>query len=75
MLALPRKWTAFSRAMRWSILDPNQARVAEEMGNDPLANKRRGMKEIWRRIEKDSTEQEALYSARDEVEQCIVVQV
>lgn len=52
-----------------------EAQVAEEMGDNPLANKRRGVKEIWRRIDKDGRKQEALHSANDEVEQCIVVKL
>jgi hypothetical protein len=52
-----------------------EARVAEEMGNNPLANRRRGMKEIWKSVEQDILEQEALYSNDNQAEDCIVVAV
>jgi hypothetical protein len=54
-----------------------EAKVAAEMRSDPASWKRRGMKHIWRSIEKDVEEQEALYSlsASKDVadEDCIVV--
>jgi hypothetical protein len=52
-----------------------EARVAEEMGNNPLANRRRGMKEIWKSVEQDIIEQEALYSNDNQAEDCIIVAV
>lgn len=52
-----------------------EPQVAEEMGDNPLANKRKGVKEIWQRIEKDSREQEALHSANVEGDQCIIVKL
>jgi len=50
-----------------------EALVAKEMGENPLANKRRGMRDIWKSVERDSREQQALYSTESEVEQCIIV--
>ena len=38
--------------------------VAQEMGDNPFASRRRGMGELWRRVERDVEEQERLYSAR-----------
>lgn len=52
-----------------------EAQVAGEMGDHSLANKRRGMKEIWKRIEIDSNEQQALHSANSATEDCIVVKL
>lgn len=50
-----------------------EAQVAKEMGDNPLANARRGVREIWQRIERDSREQEALYSVADSTGSCIFV--
>ena len=36
-----------------------KSRVAQEMGNNPLANRQRGMKEIWNSLEQDLNEQQA----------------
>lgn len=33
-----------------------EALVAKEIGNDPLANRRRGIKHIWKSIEQDIEE-------------------
>jgi hypothetical protein len=52
-----------------------EARVAEEIGNNPLANRQRGIKEIWKSVEQDIIEQEALYSNDNQAEDCIVVAV
>jgi hypothetical protein len=50
-----------------------EAQVAKEMGDDPLATKRRGMKDIWESAERDSLEQQALHSVGGKTEQCIIV--
>ncbi|KAH7461200.1 hypothetical protein FOMA001_g19226 [Fusarium oxysporum f. sp. matthiolae] len=52
-----------------------EAQVAREMGDNPLATKRRGMKDIWKSAEKDSREQQALHSVRDKTERCIIVKM
>ena len=43
------------------------------MGDNPLASKKRGMKDIWESVGRDSENQEALYSSTDLVKDCIVV--
>ncbi|KAK1837453.1 hypothetical protein CCHR01_19925 [Colletotrichum chrysophilum] len=45
--------------------------VAEE-GDNPFRNSKRGMGDIWKRVERDNAEQEALYSGSQPAE-CIVV--
>lgn len=50
-----------------------EVQVAKELGDNPLANKRRGVKDIWKSVERDSREQQTLHSATDTVEKCIVV--
>ncbi|KAL3952881.1 hypothetical protein ACCO45_012824 [Purpureocillium lilacinum] len=50
-----------------------EAQVAREMGDNPLANTRRGMKEIWRRVEEDCREQEALHAVAGSADECIFV--
>ena len=52
--------------------DRIDAQVALESENG-LSN-RRGMGELWRRAEQDSEEQQALHSAREKDDDCIVVQ-
>ncbi|KAM4061738.1 hypothetical protein HRG_013329 [Hirsutella rhossiliensis] len=52
-----------------------EAQVVKEMGDNPLANKRRGVKEIWKSVERDSKEQQALHSTAGSVERCIVVKL
>lgn len=53
-----REWT---KEEMMSYLDWNKAEdervealVAKEMGDNPLANRRRGMKEIWESVERDT---------------------
>lgn len=48
-----------------------ERQVAQEMGDNPLANRQRGMKEIWKSVEQDIVDQQALYS--NQAEDCIVV--
>ena len=50
-----------------------ERQVAQEMGDNPLANRRRGMKEIWKSVEQDMIEQQARYSNDNRAEDCIVV--
>ena len=54
-----------------------EAYVAAEMREDPAAKKRRGVKHIWKSIERDSREQEGRYSlvegTQRDAEDCIVV--
>jgi hypothetical protein len=50
-----------------------EALVAEEMGDNPLANRRRGMKGIWESVERDHQRQQDLHSTNDEIAQCIEV--
>ena len=40
-----------------------EAQVAQEMESNPFDTVRRGVGEIWRRIEKDIEEQKTLYRA------------
>lgn len=59
----------------WSQAEDERVEVlvAKEMGNDPLANRRRGMKHIWKSIEQDMGEQEALHSNDNSTKDCIIV--
>jgi hypothetical protein len=72
-----RDWTKeeMMAYLDWSKAEDErvEAQVAEEMGDDPLANRRRGVKDIWGRIEADSREQDALHLARGRTEDCIIV--
>ncbi|KAF6527447.1 hypothetical protein HZS61_010491 [Fusarium oxysporum f. sp. conglutinans] len=72
-----REWTKeeMMAYLDWSKAEDEriEAQVVKEMGKNPLANKRRGMTEIWRKAEMDSIEQETLYAAEDKAELCIVV--
>ncbi|KAG6996807.1 PKS-NRPS hybrid synthetase [Fusarium oxysporum f. sp. conglutinans] len=72
-----REWTKeeMMAYLDWSKAEDEriEAQVVKEMGKNPLANKRRGMAEIWRKAEIDSIEQETLYAAEDKAELCIVV--
>ncbi|EXA31969.1 hypothetical protein FOVG_16738 [Fusarium oxysporum f. sp. pisi HDV247] len=54
--------------------DRIEARVAEETENGRLFTSRRGMGELWEMAQWDIDEQEALYSAAEQEESCIVVQ-
>ena len=72
-----RSWTKeeMMAYLDWSNAEDErvEAQVAKEMGDNPLSNARRGVKEIWQRIERDSREQEALYSVADSTDSCIFV--
>ena len=50
-----------------------ESQVAREMGDDPLASGRRGMKEIWNNIKQDLNKQQAQYLNDNRAEDCIVV--
>ncbi|OHW94591.1 mule transposase domain protein [Colletotrichum incanum] len=45
--------------------------IAEE-GENLFRNRKRGMGDIWKRVERDNAEQEALYAGK-KPEECIVV--
>lgn len=72
-----REWT---KEEMMAYLDWNKAedarvetQVAKEMGDNPLANRRKGLEDIWRSAERDSEEQQALYADSDVIEDCIIV--
>jgi hypothetical protein len=73
-----RSWTKEEQMayLDWSQAEDErvQAQVAKEMGDDPLGNVRKGVKEIWRRVEEDSLEQDALHSGANGADSCIFVQ-
>jgi hypothetical protein len=52
-----------------------EALVQAEIGDNPFGGKRRGVGDIWERVGRDIREQEALYSAQWNEEQCIIVEV
>jgi hypothetical protein len=74
-----REWTKeeMMAYLDWCSVEDKrvEAQVAREMGNNPLANKRKGMKEIWESAEKDSKEQQTLHSRSSKVERCITVRM
>jgi len=51
-----------------------EALVLAEIGDNPFDSNRRGAGDVWRRVERDIMEQEALYSARRQEEPYIVVE-
>jgi hypothetical protein len=50
-----------------------EAQVAKEMGDNPLANMRRGIEDVWRSAEQYSEEQQASYANSALIEECIIV--
>ncbi|GAB0139084.1 putative transposase [Epichloe bromicola] len=72
-----REWTKeeMMAYLDWSKAEDERVekQVAQEMGENPLASRRRGMKEIWKSVKQDITDQQALYSNDDEIDDCIVV--
>ena len=74
-----REWTTEEKMayLDWSKEEDKrvQVLVAQQMGSNPLANTRRGVKEIWRSVEQDSREQEALHTENDHIGSCIYVKL
>ncbi|EXL39492.1 hypothetical protein FOCG_17893 [Fusarium oxysporum f. sp. radicis-lycopersici 26381] len=74
-----RDWTKeeMMAYLDWSKAEDDriEAQVLEEVGRDPMRNERRGVKEIWKRIEEDSETRQARHSAEGQSEGCIVVQL
>ena len=72
-----RDWTKEEQMayLDWSRAEDERVedQVAKEMGDNPLANARKGMKEIWQRVEEDSREQDALHSVAGSADKCIFV--
>ena len=52
----------------WS--EAEDERVAAQVARD-MGNARRGVKEIWQRVEEDSRDQEALHLVADSADICI----
>jgi hypothetical protein len=50
-----------------------ERQVAREMDDSPLANRRRGLKEIWKSVEQDTIEQQARYLNDNQAEDFIIV--
>ncbi|KAG6978105.1 hypothetical protein FocnCong_v016258 [Fusarium oxysporum f. sp. conglutinans] len=73
-----REWTKeeMMAYLDWDKAETDriEARVAEETENGRLFTSRRGMGELWEMAQRDIDEQEALYSAAEQEESCIVVQ-
>ncbi|RKK65642.1 hypothetical protein BFJ69_g16107 [Fusarium oxysporum] len=73
-----REWTKeeMMAYLDWDKAETDriEARVAEETENGRLFASRRGMGELWEMAQRDIDEQEALYSAAEQEESCIVVQ-
>lgn len=74
-----REWTKeeLMAYLDWNKAEDEriEAQVAREIESNSFASRRRGVQDIWRRIEEDVKEQEALYSVSDEVGQCIEVKL
>jgi hypothetical protein len=72
-----RDWTKeeMMAYLDWSKAEDERVEslVAKEMGNNPLASRRRGMNHIWKSIEQDMNEQQALHSNENLAEDCIIV--
>jgi len=45
-----------------------EVQVVAEIGDNPFGSNRRGVDNLWRRVERDIAEQEALYSGETEEE-------
>ena len=71
-----RKWIKeeMMAYLDWSKAEDDriEAKVARELGDNPLGTGRRGVADIWRRIDRDTEEQQALHSVSREGD-CIVV--
>ncbi|KJZ68365.1 hypothetical protein HIM_12244 [Hirsutella minnesotensis 3608] len=72
-----RNWTKeeMMAYLDWSTAEDEriEAQVTEEMGDNPLANTRKGMGEIWQRVEEDSRKQGILQSGKANADCCIFV--
>lgn len=72
-----RDWTKeeMMAYLDWSNAEDDriEALVAQERENEPFDTGRRGVGDIWRRVERDIEEQRAVYSAENPEEQCIIV--
>jgi hypothetical protein len=73
----PRDWTReeMMAYLDWSSAEDNRidAMVLAELGANPMETSRRGVEHIWKQIDEDSREQEAIYGANQGTEDCIVV--
>lgn len=56
-------------------IDHIEARMAQEAENGQLLTRIRGMGELWEMAQQDIDEQGAMYSAMEQEESCIVVQL
>jgi hypothetical protein len=74
-----REWTKeeMMTYLDWEKAETDriEAQVAREIENGRLFTSRRGMGELWEIAQRDIDEQEALYSAVEQEESCIVVQL
>ena len=72
-----REWTKeeMMAYLDWSKAEDARidVQVAQELGDNPFGNYRRGVDEIWRRAERDIEEQEEQYAAEEQEESCIVI--
>jgi len=63
-----REWTKeeMMAYLDWSNAEDQRIEdlVEAEMPDNPFATRRRGMRDIWERVERDIEEQGALYSVR-----------
>lgn len=61
----------------WSRAEDSRidAQVTQEREKEPFDTGRRGVDDIWRRIDRDIEEQQAVYSAENLQEECIIVSV
>ena len=63
-----RDWTKeeMMAYLDWSKSEDDRidAQIAQEREDNPFDTGRRGVNEIWRRIERDIEEQQSLYSAK-----------
>lgn len=72
-----REWTReeMMAYLDWSKAEDERVEdvVAKELRDHPSGSKRRGMKDIWKSVERDSKEQQALQSRSSKIGDCIVV--
>jgi hypothetical protein len=74
-----RDWTKeeMMAFLDWSKAEDDriEAQVSEELGNNLMGSRRRGVKDIWKKIVEDSEVQNALHAAEDQADQCIIVRL